>query len=180
MHCVKQSIPLEENQGTKQDRQHQYTYSTHPLLGATPGRASLAWHSPLKNPHSPYMLLDLWTRGNPWHRGFALWIHGVAFGSSVSSCSPAVWSQPVAPGGGHYQHREMQHLSLAPWDMLQQGQKSTGNTTEACNTMNSHSLIHKMPEINSTQQNGQGATEKNVLLCTMSFFMVELSAWDSH
>lgn len=85
----------------------------------------------------------------------------------------------------HYQHREMQHLPPAPQAMLQQallqqGQKSTGNTTEVCNTMNSHSLIHERPKIKSTQQNGQGATEKKVLLCTVSFFIVELSARDIH
>lgn len=90
-----------------------------------------------------------------------------ASGSGGSSCSPAVWSQPVAQGEGHYQHREMQHL---PQTMLQQRQKSAGNKREVCNTMKSHSLIHQMPETKSTQQNGQGASEKKGCFCAQCLF----------
>lgn len=36
----------------------------------------------------------------------------------------------------------------------------------------SYSLIHEIPEIKNTQQNGRGATERKVLLCAMPFFLL--------
>lgn len=63
--------------------------------------------------------------------------------------------------------------------------KPMGNITEVCNTMNSCSLIYKMQEIKSNEQmirlhlkKTQIKTKKvpKMLLCAMSFFIVELTA----
>ena len=184
----------------KQDSHHQYTYSTYPLVGTAPDTAPLAWHSPSKHPHSPCTPLHLEMRGNSCQKGFfplnawdGLWQRcELLLSCSVVTphCSrsgatttqrDASQSAPLALGTMGHARANTVTANYKTEGFTPGNRQPMGNTTEVCNTMNSHSLIYKMQEIKSTQQKDQEASEKKkVLLLTMSFFIVELTETDIH
>lgn len=125
--CMNKIVPLKKNQVTKQDSQHQYTYSTYHLVGAAPDRAPLAFPSLSKHSHSLCTLPDLVMRGNSRQQAFCLlnaWGGLWQQRELLLSCSTV--TTHCSRSGALTREREtrvsLHHLPSGPWAMLEQTQ----------------------------------------------------------